>query len=210
MELQKKTVEIPELTEHWKNLSLESLSEVVDGELIIEAWKPVKGYEDFYEVSNFGRVKALGCVNHPVKIKSQRYPKNQYLLVSLWKDNKEKKALVHRLVAIAFIRNPKKKKTVNHKKGNRKDNRAWMLEWATQTENSLHSFRELGRKNVALSGGDHAKAKAVSQLSKDGVELKQFATVTEAAKAVGAIPSAISAACSGRYKTSMGFKWKYV
>jgi hypothetical protein len=187
-------IEIPQLTipEYWKNLSPEPLSEMVDGELIIEEWRPVRGYEEQYHVSNFGRVKSLGCVNHPESIKAQRFPKNDYLLVSLWLDNKEKKALVHRLVAIAFIPNPKKKKTVNHKKGNRRDNRAWMLEWATQKENADHSFRELGRKVVGVRGGDHARARAVVKLSRDGRWLGNFRTVTEAAAYVGATPTQIT------------------
>lgn len=57
-----------------------------------------------------------------------------------------KNHLVHRLVAMKYLPNPLGKRTVNHKNGNKLDNRVCNLEWATDSENNLHSYRALGRK----------------------------------------------------------------
>ena len=102
-----------------------------------ETFKDISGYKGDYQVSNLGRIKSLKFTE---KILRQKNDGHGYLVVNLYnKGSKSKK--VHRLVAIAFIPNPENKKTVNHKKGIKTDNRAKELEWATYSENHLHSFR---------------------------------------------------------------------
>ena len=72
-------------------------------EYLNEIWKPIKGYEGLYEVSNFGRIKSLNY-NHTGKgkILKQNQIMNGYKLVMLYKDGNGKNYLVHRLVAEAF------------------------------------------------------------------------------------------------------------
>ena len=60
-------------------------------------------------------------------------------------DGNKKHIQAQRIVASLFIPNPLKKKHVNHKNGNRKDNREFNLEWNTVSENALHSYRVLGK-----------------------------------------------------------------
>jgi hypothetical protein len=196
---------------HWKNLSLDSIIEEIDGIVYREKWRTVKGYEGLYMVSNFGRVKSLGCTNHPVSIKSQRSPENGYLLVSMWKDNKEKKKLVHRLVAIAFVKNDYNKKTVNHKKGVKTDNRWLMLEWATQGENAKHAYTHLGRVGNATGkfGKLHPRSKPVIQLTLEGSFVERFDSISDAYRATGIEGNKICAVLKNKQKTTCGYKWKY-
>lgn len=63
-----------------------------------------------------------------------------YLHVQLTDKGKTKDFLVHRLVAITHILNPENKKTVNHKNGDKHDNRLENLEWMTTSENVQHSY----------------------------------------------------------------------
>ena len=109
---------------------------------INESWKDVVGYEGYYEVSTHGRVRntRTGMIKNQCVQTSGRY-----LQVSLWKGNKEKRCLVHRLVAMAFIPNTEDKPQVNHLDKNDRNNSVQNLEWVTVSENHLHAFAN-GRK----------------------------------------------------------------
>jgi hypothetical protein len=116
-------------------------------------WKPVVGYEGFYEVSDEGQLRSVdryvkypkgGMMlrrGRPMKLNTNRHG---YVDVKLGKDGVEKSHLVHRLVAQAFLDNAEDKPQVNHKNGNKGDNRLENLEWSSLSENRLHAFRVLG------------------------------------------------------------------
>ncbi len=122
-----------------------------------EIWKDIKDYEGYYQVSNLGRVRSLDrfikCKNGRMQFKkgvifSLCYNKRVNVYeVHLNKDCKRKCFKIHRLVAEAFVPNddPENKTTVNHKDGNRANNRADNLEWATYSENEKHSYDKLDR-----------------------------------------------------------------
>ena len=117
---------------------------------LIEIWKDVIDFEGYYEVSSLGRVRNT----RSSEIKAQNVQTNgKYLQVSLWKLNKEKRSLVHRLVAKAFIPNPLNKPQVNHLDKNDQNNVVTNLEWTTCSENHKHAFAN-GRKGTKSRLGE--------------------------------------------------------
>ena len=71
-----------------------------------------------------------------------------YLYVALTKNSggEQKKFKVHRIVALTYLENPENKPTVNHKDGNKLNNKVTNLEFSTNKEQSIHRVKELGQK----------------------------------------------------------------
>ena len=113
-------------------------------------WKPIPQYEGLYEISSNGQVRN----SRTGRILAQRLGGTaKYRFVSLWKGNKEKHMLVHRLVAMVFVPNPEGKPQVNHKDRNKENNTVANLEWVTVSENHKHAFAN-GRKPIMSQLGE--------------------------------------------------------
>lgn len=111
-------------------------------------WKKIEGYS--YSVSNMGQVRNDEPDGHAIRIDgilSLTQKQNGYYQVQLYQNRKQKYFLVHCLVAMAFILNPKQKPEVNHKNLDKADNRVENLEWVTSKENHDHA-----RKNGVRFG----------------------------------------------------------
>lgn len=178
-----------------------------------EIWKDVKGYEGYYQVSNFGQVRSIDrivkqksskndCVhqyNHYAgKILKQYIINSGYYAVDLCKNHKSTKKLVHRLVAEAFLEN--KSAQVNHKDENKLNNNIENLEWCTAKYNMEYNDRA---KKIAIKNG-----KSVIQYDLSGNILNKFVSSREASFITNIPDRGIRKAC---YKTTpyKGYIWKY-
>lgn len=191
----------------------------------------LKEYEGLYQVSNYGRVKALevklncGLQYNNIRIKKAlikkiRFDKDGYCKVSLWKNNSKigKGKLVHRLVAQAFIPNPENKTQVNHINGIKCKNRLFNLEWNTAKENTNHAIKMglshpvMPLKNIKY-GKDNYKSKTVYMINPTTNQIiKRFDTLADAARFLGRKPYSMSHVAQqvrGEKRTAYGYKWRY-
>lgn len=103
----------------------------------MEEWRVVKDFPN-YEISTYGNVynRRNDRMLNPCIDRS-----HDYAVVNLYDHNgKFHRRYVHRLVAEAFIPNPRQKRTINHIDCNKANNHISNLEWATDSENMLHAF----------------------------------------------------------------------
>ncbi len=135
-----------------------------------EEWRPVVGYEGWYEVSNLGRVRLImqtkgSAAGHVLKpgISTTGYP-----IVSLWRDNKGWTVAVHILVTQAFLGPCPPGQEVNHKDLDRRNARADNLEYLTRGDNVRHSLHNgtSRRRGAALRQGE---AVNTAKLTEDDV-----------------------------------------
>ncbi len=132
----------------------------------METWKEVVGFEGFYEVSDHGSVRRIapwcdGRKTVPGML-SLTPKKSGYVRVILHREKVKKEFAVHFLVISAFVGpRPSLVHQVNHKNGNRSDNRHENLEYVTPSENQLHACRVLHRPS--RPGSKHHNAKLTEE-----------------------------------------------
>lgn len=97
-----------------------------------EQWKNISGYEDLYQVSNYGRVRKTNGKNNYL---TPYCRSDGYEQVVLCKNSKTKTIRIHRLVAQAFIPNPSNLPEINHKDENKLNNNVDNLEWCDSSYN---------------------------------------------------------------------------
>lgn len=116
-----------------------------------EEWKPIVGYEGYYEVSNHGNVRGCerwvdGCRGGGLRLRKQRPLRHNlsdqgYLIVRLSKHRIGKTYAVHRLVAAAFLGPRPEGQEIRHLDGSRINARLDNLAYGTRTENVADSKR---------------------------------------------------------------------
>ena len=147
--------------------------------------KDIVGYEGLYAVTSCGKVWSY---------RNERFLKPEdnghgYLRVKLCKDRKEKKYMIHRLVADAYIPNPDNLPQVDHIDEDRTNNCVNNLQWITNRDNCRKSHN-----------------KAILQYSLDGEFLREWSSATD----VGREAQANICYClKGKTKSAYGFVWKY-
>lgn len=164
-----------------------------------EIWKDVPGFEGFYQISNYGRIKSLSrSKRFKEKIRVLRKHKNGYLYTVLSAKNKRQTVRPHRLVALCFLPNETLKNTVNHKDFDRINNYVDNLEWNTIQENIIHS----------CINGRHYK-KPILQLSLNGDLVKEWESAWSVQVELGYFSTNISRCCLGKKKTYKKHKWRF-
>jgi hypothetical protein len=117
-----------------------------------ERWMPIEGYNLEYYVSDHGRIKSTKPQKTKEFIVHERIIKTHitwadYERVTLSYNNVKKKHYVARLVAFAFLgKPPTDKYQINHKDGNKLNNRLYNLEWVTPKQNIQHAIKNGLRK----------------------------------------------------------------
>lgn len=173
-----------------------------------EVWRAIEGYEGLYEVSNMGRIKSLPKYHYKksVILKPVLHKKQGRYSVMLCKNPHERKRIaVHRLVATAFVNNPKPDlyKEINHKDENPANNCADNLEWCDRWYN-MH-YNDLPKRI-------YHPTRPVEGISEN--EVIKFESL-EAAKKAGFDPSAVRNAATkvrlnGSPKMYKGYKWRFI
>lgn len=150
-----------------------------------EKWKTMKHGNRVIEVSSNGRIKGDHGATFGTK------DGLGYMLFC--------NARVHRLVATAFCPNPDNKPIVNHRDGNKANNKVSNLEWVTLSENVRH----------ALDTGLNPTKKEIVQFERDGKEVKRYSSISEASRTTGIDLGQLSGVCNGRRPTAGGYIWKF-
>lgn len=172
--------------------------------MLNEIWMDIPHYNGRYQVSNYGRVKAMPRerVNHtggkwitPERILATRLNKDGYEVISLTTpEGKRKVERVHRLVAITYVPNPMQLPEVNHINCIRHDNRPENLEWCSHQENCAYT---------SVCGN---KSNKLIRCIETG---RIFSTSTEAAKVNGGDAGNIRKAAREN-RCVYGFHYEYI
>ena len=171
----------------------------------MELWKKING-QDHYSVSDEGRVRndKSGYIFKPT-VRGKTCP---YLSVLLPDGNgKYKHWNIHNLVAEAFCPKGSEELVVNHKDGDKFNNRSDNLEWVTRSENDRHAFA-LGLRystSEQIQKAIDSRKRRVRNLTL-GTE---YNSIAEAGRAIGGRGSSVSKCLSGERETYLGMKFAY-
>lgn len=173
---------------------------IVRGGLKIEEeWKYITENTN-YEVSSLGRIRnSKGYIFKPY-INNSGYKSVKLVGVD--------ERLVHRLVAKEFCEGFAEGLQVNHIDGVRTNNNVNNLEWVTPRENIQDAFTR-GTGDTRTARDSINLKKRVTQITLDGKPVRIWDSMTQATEELGLSPGKISDVCSGKRKTTGGFKWEY-
>jgi hypothetical protein len=161
----------------------------------MEIWKDIPNYEGLYQASNLGRIKSF-LMNRELILKTP----TGYLGYS-YVNLKGKLFRVHRIIGNTFLKNEKNFREINHKDGNKTNNKVENLEWCTRSYNMKHAFKN--GLAVGMKGEKHHKCKLTQiQAIKIKYEYKDM-THKEIAKKYNVAKSLISMIRTGQ-------TWKHI
>lgn len=164
------------------------------GVAVLEEWRPVRGFENCYEVNRKGEVRSRKT-GHCRILKPRLNSKTGYSFVNLYNGGASETKTLHRIVAEAFIPNPDGLQYVNHINEDKTDNRVENLEWCNQQYNVNYSKAK--------------RFKPVALYTVDGEKIATFVSEKAAAEVLGVGKSCVFQALSGLQHTCAGFVVEY-
>lgn len=174
----------------------------------VEEWRDVVGFEGRYLVSSSGKVRSL-----VTGLERKTYTqKNRYTIITIYTDNHERRSFtLHRVVAKAFIPNPKNRPQINHINGIKHDNRVENLEWVTVSENEKHSYRELGK--VSHSKGKFGKlnvrSKPLNRYDISGKFIDSFESAYEVKRLLDFNTATVGLCARGKIRHCRGYMFRF-
>ena len=169
----------------------------------MENWKDVIGYEQNYQVSDYGNVRSLDYMHtKTTKNLVQVMSTSGYLTVCLYKNGSHRNVYVHRLVAQAFCDNENGYNEVNHIDEDKTNNHASNLAWCTRKENiNWGTWKERSAKG---------HSKPVVQFDvKTGDVIATYESITKAAAELKLNKANIVSCCRHKLNTCGGYGWRY-
>lgn len=143
-----------------------------------EHWKPIPGWDQYYEVSSDGYIRRI----HTGRILRPCLTHYGYPSVSLRCPGRSQSMVVHRIVTLAFLGKREPGMTVNHKDGNKTNNRLDNLEYMSLRDNIRHAVKTLGfsvgsaNSQAKLTEADAIQIRQLSKSFKGVALAKRFAT----------------------------------
>ena len=180
-----------------------------------EIWKTVITEDGIYEdymVSNCGNIKSLNY-NRTGKEKILSLDKDGigYLHVTLYKNGKRKRYIVHRLVAMAFISNIENLPYIDHINTIKTDNRVENLRWCTHKQNMNNELTKMKQKERHHT--DKTKNKISESHNKKVICLeigKIFTSVNETSRQLEINATNIAGVCRGERRQTHNLTFRYL
>jgi NUMOD4 motif/NUMOD1 domain len=202
-----------------------------------EKWKDISGFEDYYQASNYGRIKSLDReVPHPRlykqfvrgQILSQSIARNKNILtgeasidlrVTLAKDNVQYYFNTRRLIYCTFIRKIDYGKDglyVINKNGDGFDCSARNLQLITKSEKQNRAIAR-GRIDFSILKTidrstwkkNYSRRKPIDQYDLKGNLIGKYKSIKEASEKTGFGEKEIISVAKGKYLQWRGFRWYY-
>lgn len=179
---------------------------------MIDIFKEIDFTEGRYMINENGDIYS----NLSDKILKPYLNNKGYKCIVLRINGQSKKYLIHRLVAMTFLKKVEGKDIVNHIDCNKLNCNVSNLEWCDYSWNNKHAH-SLGRHPLtkaqifARSQPSKHLYKTVHLYDMDWNYIKTFNSITEASDFTGVSKGNISGCCQQRYgcKSAKGFKWSY-
>lgn len=182
----------------------------VDDYYMDELWKPIRGFEGLYWVSDMGRVWS---VKNQIFLKLKPLDNHGHLGVCLYDCGKPYYRYIHRLVAEAFIPNPHNRPVVRHRDDIPLFNTSDDIEWGTQIDNMedckrnghFHYFTEEDRRKSI-----DATRTPIIAIDLETGKRYRFRSQGEAGRVLGIPQANIWKVLNHQRPRAQGFTFKYL